>query len=104
MMPFHLLFTVIKGYAKKKKCADIPFGDFVSYLEKCVLNDSDGTFDIFSTKTADAAAASLLELEQGGKIELKYSGNRIEKIAFPGFFSGLVEQAVPRQEKFPDLN
>ncbi len=103
MTASQLLFTVIKGYTRKKKTPEIHFSELTQYLEKCVLNDKDGSFDIFSTNTSDIATAALLELEKAGRIEIEYSGNGIETIIFPAYYSGLVEQAYKRLEDNPNL-
>lgn len=103
MTASQLLFTVIKGYTKKNKSPIIHFGELTSYLEKCVLNDKDGSFDVFSTNTADIATATLLEIEKSGKIEIRYDGNRIREVIFQGFYSGLVEQAYKRIEDDPGI-
>lgn len=101
MTASQLLFTVIKGYTKKKNSPKINFADLIGYLEKCVLNDRDGSFDIFSTNASDIATAALIELEKSGKLELEYAGNRISSIYFNGYYSGLIEQAYKRLDDNP---
>ncbi|MBN2050283.1 MAG: hypothetical protein JW760_07560 [Spirochaetales bacterium] len=96
-----LLFTVIKSFTAKKGTPEIGFGELTGYLEKCVLNDKDGSFDIFSTNTADIATATLLELEKGGSVELRYQGNLIETVVFQGYYTGLIEKAYKKLDENP---
>ena len=95
---------IVQSLAKRTRSARIPYPALVSYAEKYLARaaDEDPDLEDFADNPANFMTAYLVELEDAGKLELKYVDGTIAIVVYTEYYANVIRAQYSRVEAQPE--